>query len=125
MDLLKLSSHVNECKPLPLLGGSGLAGFGDGRGSAVRFNNPMNIAADRQGNVFVADLLNHRIRRISPQGEVTTLAGSGAASFADAPSGSGTSAGFNRPSGIAVGASDETPHRYFPHFRCASSKFPL
>ena len=86
------------------LAGSGQAGFGDGQGTDAHFYDPMGIAVDSQGDIFVADFQNHRIRRVSPQGEVTTIAGSGAAvSFADAPTGPGTQEAFFRyPSGIAV-----------------------
>jgi hypothetical protein len=59
------------------------------------------IAVDNQGNMLVSDSHNHRIRRITPQGEVTTIAGTGAASFADGPA---ASAGFNHPRGIVAGA---------------------
>ena len=82
------------------LAGSGQAGFGDGPVTSALFNRPVAIAVDSQGVIFVADHLNHRIRRITPQG-VTTLAGSGSPSFADAQI--GTNAGFNQPAGIAVG----------------------
>ena len=47
------------------LAGSGLAGFGDGQGTVARFNQPMDIAVDTHGNGFVADNLNHRIRKIT------------------------------------------------------------
>jgi len=82
--------------------GSGEAGFVDGQGTDARFHFPAGIAVDSQGNIFVNDYGNHRICKITPVGEVTTLAGSGAASRADAPSGPGTSAGFDRPTGIVA-----------------------
>ncbi len=85
-----------------LLAGSG-EGFADGRGAAAAFNTPSGIALDRHGNLYVADTGNHAIRRITPQGEVTTIAGSGRAGFAD---GSGRLAQFNGPMGVAVGADD-------------------
>ena len=85
-----------------LLAGGG-EGFADGRGAAAAFNTPSGIALDRHGNLYVADTGNHAIRRINPQGEVTTIAGSGRAGFAD---GSGRLARFNGPMGVAVGADD-------------------
>lgn len=73
-------------------------GYADGKGSEARFNQPQGIAMAADGSVFVADTENHRIRRISPDGNVTTLAG-GDRGFAD---GSGASARFWLPKGLAV-----------------------
>lgn len=58
-----------------LAGSPGVAGSADGTGSAARFRNPYGLAAAPDGTVFVADTLNHTIRRISPSGAVTTIAG--------------------------------------------------
>lgn len=84
------------------LAGSGVAGYVDGNGTAAQFNNPNGVALDASGNVYVADQANQRIRKISPAGVVTTLAGSGNASFSD---GTGTAVSFNVPCGIAVDGS--------------------
>lgn len=73
-------------------------GDDDGRGTAAEFNAPKGVAVDAHGTVYVADSGNHLIRRISPQGVVTTLAGS-SLGFAD---GAGATAKFAHPSGIAV-----------------------
>lgn len=81
------------------LAGNGTAGFVDGTGSAARFNNPQGIAVDSSGVVYVADTANNRIRRITTDGSVTTLAGDGTAGFQD---GAGSQARFNAPQGIAV-----------------------
>ncbi|NIP92794.1 MAG: hypothetical protein GWO24_04740, partial [Akkermansiaceae bacterium] len=65
--------------------GSGVAGFADGPGATAQFDHPVDIAIDALGNLYVADELNHRIRKVTPAGEVSTMAGSGLAGFADNP----------------------------------------
>uniref|UniRef100_UPI004049C03A LamG-like jellyroll fold domain-containing protein n=1 Tax=Flavobacterium sp. TaxID=239 RepID=UPI004049C03A len=75
------------------------AGFVDGTGAAARFFSPQGIVVDASGNVYVADTSNQRIRKITPAGVVTTIAGSGATGTNDAM---GTSAQFNQPYGLAL-----------------------
>jgi sugar lactone lactonase YvrE len=73
----------------------------DGVGPAARFNNPQNVAVDGSGTIYVADAGNNLIRKITPTGATTTLAGkSGFAGMAD---GTLTSATFESPIGIALG----------------------
>lgn len=82
------------------LAGSGTAGFADNsNGQLAQFNFPDDIAVDGAGNVYVADTNNHRIRKVTPTGSVSTHAGSGVQGFADA---NGTAAQFSNPSGVAV-----------------------
>lgn len=81
------------------LAGNGTSGSADGVGSGARFNSPRGMALDAAGNLYVADTGNHVIRKVRPDGWVTTLAGSGATGSVDAL---GTSASFNAPSGVAV-----------------------
>lgn len=68
--------------------GAGVAGFADGPTTAAQFNGPNGVAVDGQGVVYVADCYNNRIRKIMPNGNVSTLAGSGQRGFADGPAGS-------------------------------------
>jgi len=81
------------------IAGTGTAGFADGPGSVAKFNQPIDVAADHAGNIYVADNLNHRIRKIAADGTVSTVAGDGTAGFAD---GNGTTAKFKNPSGIDI-----------------------
>ena len=74
-------------------------GFADGPGAQAQFRYPIGIDVDASGNVIVADENNHRIRRVTPAGNVTTLAGSGTAGFTD---GGAATARFNRPWGVLV-----------------------
>ncbi len=85
------------------LAGSGTTGSQDhSNGLLASFNQPNGIAVDKQGNVFVADQLNHKIRKVSPSGQVSTFAGTGLAGLANQRNGS--SASFNQPRGMAVDA---------------------
>ena len=83
------------------LAGSSPQGFADGTGSAAKFGRGYNIAIDASGNLYVADSSNHRIRKITPTGVVTTLAGTGTPGGIDGP---GNSATFSDPRGVAVDA---------------------
>ncbi|HUD47919.1 MAG TPA: hypothetical protein VMR33_13880 [Candidatus Baltobacteraceae bacterium] len=79
----------------------------DGIGSAAQFNHPEGVAVDTSGNVYVADTKNYTIRKIAPNGDVTTLAGlSGPVSVIEQEPGSvdgtGSAARFGWPSGVAV-----------------------
>jgi sugar lactone lactonase YvrE len=82
------------------LAGSGNADFADGTGTAASFKYPSGIAVDTNGMIYIADRDNNRIRKMTPQGEVTTLAGSGFPRFFDGAPGS--YAAFNLPIGIAI-----------------------
>ena len=79
--------------------GNGTAGYGDGTGTAARFSAPQGVALDNEGNVYVADTENNRIRKITPDRVVTTLAGNSTAGYSD---GTGTAARFSAPQGVAL-----------------------
>ena len=81
--------------------GFGAEGSEDGTGTSASFRYPNGVAVDVSGNIFVADLGNHKIRKITAAGVVTTFAGSGAAGRVD---GTGTAASFRYPNGLAVDA---------------------
>jgi sugar lactone lactonase YvrE len=81
------------------LAGNGSPGYVDGIGRAAQFNGPVGIAVDDAGIVYVADTYNDRIRRIGPDGTVTTLAGTGKPNLFDGP---GPAAAFDTPSALAV-----------------------
>ncbi len=85
-----------------MAGNSTTSGSADGTGTAAQFYHPGGVALDASGNIYVADSGNHAIRRVSPLGVVTTIAGNGSPGTAD---GTGTGAQFNNPTGIAVDSS--------------------
>ncbi|MFA6545101.1 MAG: immunoglobulin domain-containing protein [Limisphaerales bacterium] len=83
-----------------LAGLAGVAGSTDSTNTAARFKTPGGVAVDTSGNVYVADYGNHTIRKIAPDGTVTTLAGlAGSPGTAD---GTGNAARFSSPGGVAV-----------------------
>ena len=83
-----------------LAGSPGVTGSVDGTGSAARFYNPYGLAVDTSGNVYVADTYNETIRKITPAGVVTTLAGQPGVSGAS--DGTGSAAQFHFPWDVAV-----------------------
>jgi DNA-binding beta-propeller fold protein YncE len=99
------------CKIIPqngedkviIIAGSGNWGFKDGDGTEAKFNGINDVAVDRDGNVYVADQSNHRIRKIDTDGKVSTLAGSSQATIEDGIlEGPGTEAKFSFPHSVAV-----------------------
>lgn len=83
-----------------IAGQSGKPSFADGNGVAARLNRPYGVVADTFGNLYVSDTYNHTIRKISPTGDVSTLAGkAGQPGYAD---GVGSSTQFYYPRGLAI-----------------------
>ena len=110
----KLSIHLMVCalffsatltvrsQPQPISTVAGYAGKSgtDGVGSSARFNHPHGMAIDANGNIYVADTLNHTIRKITPGGAVITIAGF--AGVSGSVNDFGSNARFNKPEGVAV-----------------------
>lgn len=83
------------------LAGDGVGGYCDALGAEARFNSPRAVDLDAAGNLYVAEFGNSRIRKVTPAGLVTTLAGDGRGAYRD---GLGAEASFKDPCGIAVDA---------------------
>jgi len=79
--------------------GTGYAGTANGFGNSASFDEPLGLAADANGNIYVADSQNNAIRMITPVGVVSTLAGTGVAGYSD---NIGFLAVFNNPNSIAI-----------------------
>jgi sugar lactone lactonase YvrE len=77
----------------------GTEGFADGAGAQASFNTPSGLAIDAEGNLYVADTGNNRIRKVTPEGIVSTVAGDETAGYVDGPA---ARARFNGPIGVAV-----------------------
>jgi sugar lactone lactonase YvrE len=86
----------------PLAGTWNITGSADGAGAAATFNEPYGLAQRSDGKLVVADALNHKIRLVSLDGTVTTLAGS-TSGYAD---GAGAAAKFNEPRGVTKAGND-------------------
>jgi len=100
------TSSPSKAWVVSTLAGSGTAGSANGVGTSAKFNRPYGVAVNSDGNVYVADIFNNRIRKITIKtvnsqevADVSSPFGSGTAGSAD---GTGTAARFNNPSGVAV-----------------------
>ena len=87
---------------MSVFAGGGSAGYADGQGASALFDAPQGMAFDANGNLLVADSGNNVIRKITPGGTVSTVAGSSVEGSAD---GTGTAASFSEPVDVAVDAS--------------------
>ncbi|MCS7027282.1 MAG: OmpA family protein [Bacteroidia bacterium] len=90
---------VTQKGEVTTIAGGKRIGFADGKGLEAQFNNPTGICIDKNRNLYVADCFNHRIRKIAPDGTVTTVAGNGLAGYKD---GKAEEALFNYPYELCV-----------------------
>src|SRR6266403_3729090 len=81
--------------------GTGTAGYLDGPANAAQFDGPIGVAVDASGNIYVADTYNDRIRKISAEGQVSTVAGAGRPGFSD---GDAATALFDTPCAVVISA---------------------
>jgi sugar lactone lactonase YvrE len=95
--------RVTEAGAVTTIAGNGAAGSSDGTGTAASFNDPTGIAVDLSGNVYVADYGNNTVRKVTPAGAVTTMAGS--VLHTGSADGTGPVASFNGPAGVGVDSS--------------------
>jgi hypothetical protein len=94
---------VGDSAIISTIAGTGTAGFsGDGAALSIELNTPGSIARDSSGNLYFADISNHRVRKLTiSTGSITTIAGNGSLNY-DGDGGLATSAGLGYPSSIAV-----------------------
>jgi len=86
-----------------IAGAADCAGFADGKGTAAMFNSPGGVVERSDHSLVVSDSGNHRLRLVSIDGTVSTLAGDGTAATVDGPS---ASASFVRPRALAIDSND-------------------
>lgn len=95
-------NRIRKITPLGVVStvaGSGTAGYVNATGTNAQFAFPVGLVLDGAKNIYVAEFNNHVVRKITPAGEVTTLAGDGTPGYAD---GTGSAAKFYNPSGIDI-----------------------
>lgn len=99
------AAEVTRSSIITTLAGNGIASGSGDSGPALQatLNLPAGVAVDTAGNVYVADSANHRIRRVAPDGIITTVVGTGEAGD-DGDGGPARDARLRRPLGVAVGA---------------------
>ena len=100
-------------------GGNSKGTFINGKGTLASFSSPWGVTVDAKDNIYVADFNNNVIRMITPDGEVSTLAGSGASGAANGPA---DQASFNLPGGIAI---DKSGNIYVADFNYLIRKITL
>jgi sugar lactone lactonase YvrE len=115
-----LPTDVGNAATVTVVAGNGASGWNDGAAEVAEFAAPAGVAVDRTGDIYVTDVRNHRIRRITPDGTVSTIAGCGPPDVTTSflfRDGTGDNACFSVPTGLAVGpdgnlyVSDSHNHR--------------
>ena len=105
----RLNQVIRKVSPsgtISTVAGNGTAGYsGDGGdATSASLNNPWGVAVDGSGNLYIADLTNNVIRKVSPSGTISTVAGNGTTGYSG-DDGPATSASVNQPWGLAVDGS--------------------
>ena len=96
---------VNTTPVASIFVGSGSNGYTEGTGPSAALGDPQGLAVDASGNMYVADMYNHRIRKVTPAGVTSSLAGNGSyGSGSGFANGTGTAASFSSPRDVAVDA---------------------
>ena len=98
--------------------GTGSQGYSGDGGQAIsaQMDNPTGVAMDGSGNLYIADRNNHRIRRVSPSGLITTVVGTGSKGYSG-DGGQATSAQLNNPTGVAIDSSGNLYIADFGNYR--------
>lgn len=100
-----VANRIREITPTgyeTIFAGGNAYGAQDGNGTNALFYGPTGITIDAAGNLYVADSFNNKIRKITPNGDVTTIAGTGVAGSANGPA---NAANFNAPNNLIVDGS--------------------
>src|SRR5207249_958082 len=95
-----ISTYAGSGPPPPCCSGGGFSGDG-GPATAAQLNAPVGVALDPAGNLYIADRVNHRIRKVTAAGTIPTSAGTGTVGFAG-DGGPATAAQLNEPVGVAL-----------------------
>lgn len=98
----RMSHYIRKISPAGVVttfAGNGTPGYADGMGTTAQLNRPSGIALDKSGNLYVADYENQRIRKITPSGLVSTIAGNGIIGYVNGAVGI---ARFNNPAALTI-----------------------